>query len=63
MGVRGGLKMSTRNKIGFGIIICLLIAFAVASIVDIFIEGGIVALIVYLTIVSLCVIGVALAAS
>lgn len=55
--------MSTRNKIGFGIIICLLIAFTVASIVDILIEGGIVALIVYLTIVSLCVIGVALAAS
>lgn len=55
--------MSTKNKIGFGIIICLLIVFAVASIVDIFIEGGIVALIVYLTIVSLCATGLALAAS
>ncbi|WKF80413.1 hypothetical protein QY877_06240 [Lactiplantibacillus plantarum] len=55
--------MSTRNKIGFGIIICLLSAIAVASIVDIFIEYGIVALIAYLTIVSLCVIGWALALS
>nr|WP_247965307.1 hypothetical protein [Lactiplantibacillus plantarum] len=55
--------MSTRNKIGFGIIICLLITIDVASIVDIFIEDGIVALIAYLTIVSLCVTGWALAVS
>lgn len=55
--------MSTKNKIGFGIIVCLLSVFAVASIVDIFIEDGIVALIAYLTIVSLCVTGWALAVS
>lgn len=53
--------MSIRNKIGFGIIICLSIVLGVASIVDIFIEDGIVALIAYLTIVSLCVTGWALA--
>lgn len=53
--------MSTRNKIGFGIIICLLGALTMASIVDIFIEDGIVGLIAYLTIVSLCVTGWALA--
>ncbi|VDG31456.1 hypothetical protein MUDAN_DOGOELCO_03300 [Lactiplantibacillus mudanjiangensis] len=53
--------MSTKNKIGFGIIICLLIAATVVSIVGIFIEGGIVALIAYLTIVSLVVTGCVLA--
>lgn len=54
--------MSTRNKIGFGIIICLLIAAVVASLVEIFIEGGIVLLIAYLTILLLAVTGWVLAA-
>ncbi|MCC6111933.1 hypothetical protein [Lactiplantibacillus plantarum] len=34
--------MSTRNKIGFGIIICLSIVLGVTSLVNIFIEGGII---------------------
>lgn len=32
--------MSTRNKIGFGIIICLSIVLGVTALVNIFIEGG-----------------------
>nr|WP_114788431.1 hypothetical protein [Lactiplantibacillus plantarum] len=32
--------MSTRNKIGFGIIICLSIVLGVTALVDTFIEGG-----------------------
>ncbi|MDF3263969.1 hypothetical protein P2868_04015 [Lactiplantibacillus plantarum] len=34
--------MSTRNKIGFGIIICLSIVLGVSALVNIFIEGGII---------------------
>ncbi|MBO2714386.1 MULTISPECIES: hypothetical protein [Lactiplantibacillus] len=34
--------MSTRNKIGFGIIICLSIVLGVTALVNIFIEGGII---------------------
>ncbi|MDN7030554.1 hypothetical protein [Lactiplantibacillus plantarum] len=34
--------MSIRNKIGFGIIICLSIVLGVTALVNIFIEGGII---------------------
>ncbi|MFQ4151041.1 hypothetical protein [Lactiplantibacillus plantarum] len=52
--------MSIKNKIGFGIIICLSSVLGVASIVDLFIEVGIAAGMACLAIVSLLVTGLVL---
>lgn len=52
--------MSTRNKIGFGIIICLSSVLGVTALVDIFIEGGIATGMACLVIVSLLVMGLVL---
>ncbi|MCG0659563.1 endoplasmic reticulum-based factor for assembly of V-ATPase [Lactiplantibacillus plantarum] len=52
--------MSTKNKIGLGIVICILSVFGVTELVDIFIEGGIAIGMAYLAIVSLLVTGLVL---
>ena len=52
--------MSTRNKIGFGIIICLSIVLGVTALVNIFIEGGIVVGTTCTAIISLITLGLVL---
>ncbi|MCG0728834.1 endoplasmic reticulum-based factor for assembly of V-ATPase [Lactiplantibacillus plantarum] len=52
--------MSTRNKIGFGIIICLSSVLGVTALIDIFIEGGIVVGTTCTAIISLITLGLVL---
>lgn len=56
----GGLEMSTKNKIGLGIIICLASVLGVTALVDIFIEGGIVVGTTCTAIISLITLGLVL---
>ncbi|WP_267679317.1 hypothetical protein [Lactiplantibacillus plantarum] len=52
--------MNTKNKIGFGIIICLSSVLGVTTLVDIFIEGGIVVGTTCTIIISLLTLGLVL---
>ncbi|WP_426290297.1 hypothetical protein [Lactiplantibacillus plantarum] len=56
----GGMEMSTKNKIGLGIVICLSSVLGVTALVDIFIEGGIVAGTTCTAIISLITLGLVL---
>ncbi|MBS0954225.1 hypothetical protein [Lactiplantibacillus plantarum] len=55
--------MSTKNKIGLGIIICLASVLGVTALVDIFIEGGIVVGTTCTAIISLITLGLVLMGS